>query len=158
MSRPVTHPASDPAPAFLAFLQNQEAPEVTRSMSEATGGAPATEQGAIGATPPAEPARTPDGSFVQFLWPIALMFGLMWLLVLRPERKKRKELDRLRSELKKGDRVLMAAGMLGNVVALSDDFVTVEIADRVRVQFQKAAVAQVLESKGREKAETAAAK
>lgn len=99
--------------------------------------------------------QTEPPSLLGMLWPILIMVGIMYFLVLRPERKRQKQAAQLRSNLKKGDRVLMASGMLGDVVGIEDDFVTVEIADKVRVKFQKSSVAQVLESK--EKKETVAA-
>jgi len=79
----------------------------------------------------------------------------MYFLVLRPERKRQKQAAELRSNIKKGDKVLMSSGMLGEIVGIEDDFITVEIADKVRVKFQRASVAQVLDSK--EKRETASA-
>ena len=128
--------------------------EVTKPMSTGEG-APAPAQGATG-TPAAPTGPAPEAPGVKsFLLPVLLMFGLMWLLVMRPERKRQKELEKLRGAVKKGDRVLLTAGMTGTVAAVADDWVTVEVADKVRIQFQKSAVAQVLDTK--EKPEAAAA-
>ncbi|HKE02312.1 MAG TPA: preprotein translocase subunit YajC, partial [Planctomycetota bacterium] len=88
------------------------------------------------------------------LWPILLVIGIMYLVILRPERKRQKDLTKMRSELKKGDRIVTSSGILGTVAAIADDVVTVEIADKVRVQFQRGSVSQILEPK----AEPAAAK
>ena len=46
--------------------------------------------------------------------------------------------------------------MVGNIASISDDWLVVEIADKVRVTFQRSAVAQVLEAKDKEKADAAA--
>ena len=83
------------------------------------------------------------------------MFAVLYFVILRPERKRQKDATNLRSNLKKGDRVLLASGMVGNIASISDDWLVVEIADKVRVTFQRSAVAQVLEAKDKEKADAA---
>lgn len=137
-------PASFSSVALPAFLQNPDGAEVVKPMStDAVQNAP----GATGQ--PGDPAGQPppQGNILMTLFPIILMFGLMYFLVMRPERKRQKEAATLRANLKKGDRVLLTSGMLGSVAAIADDYVTIEIADKVRAQFQKSAVAAVVESK-----------
>ncbi|MBL8693899.1 MAG: preprotein translocase subunit YajC [Planctomycetes bacterium] len=144
-----------PSPTTPFAWQNKPEAEVTKPMG--AGGAPTPTNATQGA--PDSPAGTaPSGplGLLSMLWPILLIFGLMWLLVIRPERKRQKELEKVRSELKKGDRVLLNAGMVGVIAQVTDDWIVVEIADKVRVQFQKGAVAQVLEVKDKEKAEATA--
>jgi preprotein translocase subunit YajC len=142
------------APAGLPFLviQNKEAAEVTKPMNadgSAGQGNTSTPGGAPGAAP-AEQGSSPFGLFV----PLLIMFAVLYFVILRPERKRQKEAAALRSALKKGDKVLLTSGMVGTIASIADDWVVVEIADKVRVQFQKSAVAQVVDNK--EKAETPA--
>ncbi|MFN0205907.1 MAG: preprotein translocase subunit YajC [Planctomycetota bacterium] len=151
-----TSPAGTYSSAFVSnefiILQNKQGEEVVKPMAPA--GTENTTETAQPGAPPTGPAPE-SPSILGMLWPILIMFGIMYFLVLRPERKRQKQAAELRSNIKKGDKVLMSSGMLGEIVGIEDDFITVEIADKVRVKFQRASVAQVLDSK--EKRETAGA-
>lgn len=138
-------------------MQNPvDVPENTKAVPLSGGGAPP--QGTSGTAAPGDAPKQapPDGGGILggMLPMILLMFGLMYFLILRPEKKRQKALAQLRDSVKKGDRVATTSGILGTVASISDDVVTIEVADKVRVQFQRSAISQVLESK--ERAETAA--
>lgn len=75
---------------------------------------------------------------------IVIMFGGLWLLMIRPQQKRQKEHQALLSNLGKGDEVVTSGGILGRVKDVSDQFVTVEIAKGVDIRVQKQAVANVL--------------
>ena len=88
-------------------------------------------------------AAGPLDSVMQFL-PIILMFVVLYFMMIRPQQKKAKEHKSLINALSKGDEVMTQAGIAGRITKVSDDFVTVEIADKVEVQMQKPSVAMVL--------------
>ena len=72
---------------------------------------------------------------------LALMFGLLYFLMIRPERKKKKEAEQMRDALKVGDEVTTIGGIVGEVCHIKDDNVVIEVgADRVRVEFKKWAI------------------
>jgi preprotein translocase subunit YajC len=77
-----------------------------------------------------------------------LLFGgmavLMYFFMIRPQTKKAKEHRELLAGLAKGDEVLTIGGIAGRIDHIDDPFVTVEIADGVRVKLQKVAIAAVL--------------
>ena len=75
---------------------------------------------------------------------MAVIFGALWFLMIRPQQKRQKEHQALLSNLAKGDEVVTTGGILGRVKDVGDQFVTVEIAQGVEVKLQKQAVGNVL--------------
>jgi preprotein translocase subunit YajC len=88
-------------------------------------------------------AAGPMDSVMQFL-PIILMFVVLYFLMIRPQMKKAKEHKSLIEALGKGDEVITSGGIAGRITKVSDDFVTVAIAENVEIQIQKPAIAVVL--------------
>src|SRR5947207_448737 len=77
---------------------------------------------------------------VNFL-PMAIVFGIFYVLVIGPSRKKQSEQDALLKSLKAGDRVIMASGIYGVIVAVEETVVTVRIADNTKIRVQRSAIA-----------------
>lgn len=71
-----------------------------------------------------------------------LIFVVMYLLLIRPQRKKQKAHDLLLQELKKGDKVLTNGGLFGIVFAIDDDRnrVILKINDTTKLEFLKSAI------------------
>jgi preprotein translocase subunit YajC len=88
-------------------------------------------------------AAGPMDSVMQFL-PIILMFVVLYFLMIRPQMKKAKEHKSLVEALSKGDEIITTGGIAGRITKVSDDFVTVAIAENVEIQMQKPAIATVL--------------
>ena len=86
------------------------------------------------------PAGNPLTGLLLPLGFIAIMFFLM----IRPQMKRQKEQREMLSKLAKGDEVITNGGIAGRIEDLGDSFVTVEIADGVRVKLQKGAISAVL--------------
>jgi preprotein translocase subunit YajC len=80
--------------------------------------------------------------------PIALMFVILYFLMIRPQMKRQKEHKALLAALSKGDEVISAGGLLGTVSKVSDNYVTIEVAQLaekpVEIMMQKASVTAVL--------------
>ena len=76
---------------------------------------------------------------------IGLMFAIFYFVLLRPEQRRRKEQEKLVASVKRNDQVVLNSGLHGRVVALQDTTVTVEIAPKVQVQFDRTAI-QTVES------------
>jgi len=70
-----------------------------------------------------------------------VMMGLFavvfYFLLIRPQQKKQKEHQAMLGKLATGDEVVLAGGILGRIVELGDQFLTIEIADNVRVKVQR---------------------
>lgn len=75
---------------------------------------------------------------------LAIFFAVFFFLVIRPQMKRAKEHRSMVSALGKGDEVITSGGLAGRIDEVSDSFITVEIADGVRVKVQKQAVTAVL--------------
>jgi preprotein translocase subunit YajC len=75
---------------------------------------------------------------------ILLLLALMWFLLIRPQRRRQLEAQRMIASLQVGSEIVTAGGLYGTVTALEDDEVHVEIADGVEVRIAKRAVAGVV--------------
>ncbi len=85
----------------------------------------------------------PTGSLMQLL-PMILMFVVLWFLMIRPQMKKAKEHKSLIAALSKGDEVVTQGGILGRIVKVDENYVTVEIAAGTEVIVQKPSIGLVL--------------
>ncbi|MFZ5731837.1 MAG: preprotein translocase subunit YajC [Pseudomonadota bacterium] len=75
------------------------------------------------------------GSMLMSLLPFALIFVIMYFLILRPQQKKIRDHNELVKNLRRGDTVVTSGGLVGKVTKVVDDEqVEVEIADGVRVR------------------------
>ena len=80
-----------------------------------------------------------DYSFIIML---VVMLVVMYFSMIRPESKRKKQEEKMRSELAVGDVVQTIGGIVGTICAIKDNFVVVETgADRVRIEFVKDAIA-----------------
>lgn len=71
---------------------------------------------------------------------ILLMFLIMWLFMIRPQRKQQKELEKFRSELKKGDKVITAGGIYGNVAEIEERTVLLKVDGEVKLRVDKTSI------------------
>jgi preprotein translocase subunit YajC len=78
------------------------------------------------------------------LAPIALIVAIFYFVVMRPEQRKRKELETQVAGLKRNDQVVLTGGIYGRVITLGDKVLTIEIAPKVPVQVERDAVQRVL--------------
>jgi len=92
----------------------------------------------------AAPAAAPQGFGLSTLLMVAVMFGIMYFMMIRPQMKRQKEHRELLSALGKGDEVVMNGGLTGRIEDIGDSLLKVEIAPGVVVQVQKGSVTQVL--------------
>jgi preprotein translocase subunit YajC len=79
---------------------------------------------------PAAPSMT---SFII----LPLMLVVFYFLLIRPQQQRHKEHQNMISKLGTGDEVVTAGGLLGRVTEVGDSFITVEIADGVRIKVQR---------------------
>ena len=69
---------------------------------------------------------------------LVVMIGVFYFMLIRPENKRKKEAEQMRSSLKKGDRITTIGGIVGTIVDIKDDkFVIETSADQVRIEFAK---------------------
>jgi preprotein translocase subunit YajC len=82
-------------------------------------------------------------AFVQLL-PLVLIFVVFYFLLIRPQAKRAKEHKAMVAALGVGDEVATAGGILGKVTEAGDQFLTLEVAEGVRVKVQRHTVTSVL--------------
>jgi len=82
-------------------------------------------------------------ALVQLL-PLVLIFVVFYFLLIRPQAKRAKEHKAMVSALAVGDEVVTSGGKLGKVTETGDQFLTVEIAEGVRVKVQRHTVGAIL--------------
>jgi preprotein translocase subunit YajC len=98
-----------------------------------------TAQGAGAAT---AAAPTVEGAVMQFL-PLFLIFGVFYFMLIRPQQKKFEQHKAMVEALRRGDKVVIAGGIMGTIFRIDGDEATVEIADDVKVRVQKSSITQV---------------
>ena len=81
-----------------------------------------------------------QGGGAGFWIMILLVFLVMWLFMIRPQRKQQKELEKFRSELKKGDRVVTAGGIYGTVADIQDKSVLIKVDGEVKLRVDKSSI------------------
>jgi preprotein translocase subunit YajC len=92
------------------------------------------------------PASTPEqpSMFSAFL-PFLLMFVVMYIFFILPKQRESKKTEQMRASLKKGDKVLTVAGIVGIVAHVDDRVVSVRTGD-TKIDFEKAAIVKIVEA------------
>jgi preprotein translocase subunit YajC len=82
--------------------------------------------------------EVPAGMGMSSIIMLVVMFGVMYFLMIRPENKRKKEAEAMRSALKVGDKITTIGGIVGKVVDVKEDKFVIETgADQVRIEFAK---------------------
>lgn len=100
----------------------------------------------------ANQAATNSGATLGMIIWMVVLFGIMYFLMIRPQKKEQKKKELMLSEVAVGDTVLTTSGFYGTIIDIQDDTVIVEFGNNknCRIPMQKAAIADL------EKAEDAA--
>ncbi len=94
---------------------------------------------------PETSAATPQGSgIMSMVWMLVAFAFVFYFLLIRPQSKRAKEQRKLIDSLNKGDEVMTAAGIVGKIEKLNDEFATLTIAENVNITIQKNAIVTVL--------------
>ncbi len=80
------------------------------------------------------------GSSLSFILMLALMFLVMWLFMIRPQRKQQKELEAMRSALKKGDKVITAGGIYGVIADVDERTVLIKVDGETKLRVDKSSI------------------
>ena len=93
----------------------------------------------------AEAAPCPTGGSPLSM-PIMLVigFGLMYFMMIRPQKRREKERRAMIDRVKAGDRVLLTSGILGQVSRVTDTSLIIQIAEKTKIEVVKASISQVL--------------
>lgn len=80
-------------------------------------------------------------SMLEMFMPFIIVLGIMYFLMIRPQSKRMKAHESFIKDLKRGDQVITASGILGTIDGMTEQFVTLEIADGVKVRMLKKQIA-----------------
>jgi preprotein translocase subunit YajC len=72
----------------------------------------------------------------------ALFIGVMWLLLIAPQRRRQKQHQQMLEQLQRGDDVITIGGMHGRVDALTASYVDLEVTDDIVLRFQRSSIAK----------------
>lgn len=90
------------------------------------------------------PSGGDTGNPILSFLPIILMFGVFYFLLIRPQTKRQKEAEKMRSEVKKGDHVITAGGIHGTVEGVKDnDVLLIKTATDTKLHVGRAAISTV---------------
>ena len=89
----------------------------------------------------AQQAQAPGAGGSGAFWiMIIAMFAIMWLFMIRPQRKQQKELEAFRSSLKRGDKVITAGGIYGTVDEIKDRYVVLKVDGETKLRVDKSSI------------------
>ncbi|MCI6693303.1 MULTISPECIES: preprotein translocase subunit YajC [unclassified Clostridium] len=81
-------------------------------------------------------------AILSLVVPFALMFALMYFLLILPEKKRTKKYNEMVSALEKNDEIVTRGGILGKIVIVEDDYVVIETsAERTKLRITKNGIA-----------------
>lgn len=96
----------------------------------------------------AAPANS-TGSMISTIVMFGAVFAIFYFMIIRPQNKKQKAMEKMLSAVKKGDKVVTIGGIHGTVSSVKDKTVVVKVDDSAKLEFSKSAIASV-EPKGEE--------
>ncbi|TFE01047.1 preprotein translocase subunit YajC [Jeotgalibacillus salarius] len=79
------------------------------------------------------------------LLPLILMFGLMYLFLIRPQQKRQKKVAEMQNSLSKGDKIVTIGGLHGFIDAIDEGQVVVKCGDGSRLTYDRNAIREVVE-------------
>lgn len=91
----------------------------------------------------AEGGGSPGGLFGNPMVFMVLMFVMMYFILIRPQRQRQKQHDELIKNVKVGDHVVTSGGEHGIVSSVKDRTVMIKVADNVRIEYERAAIASI---------------
>jgi len=86
----------------------------------------------------------PGGGIGSFFVPLIFIFIIMYFVMIRPQKKRQEQQQKLVSSLKTGDRVVTNAGIHGLISNVKETTVLVKVADNVKIEMDKSAITNVV--------------
>jgi preprotein translocase subunit YajC len=84
-----------------------------------------------------------SGGIAAFL-PLLVLVGVFWFLIMRPQQRRVKEQRSMTSNVKQGDRIVAAGGIVGTVRRVDDDTISLQVADNVVIKVDRGSVTKRL--------------
>ena len=97
--------------------------------------------GLLVSTAHAQTATGAQPSAFEMFVPFIFIFVIFYFLIIRPQSKRQKDHQKFLAEVKRGDEIITSSGILGRVEGITDQFVTLEIADGVKIKMLRSQIA-----------------
>ena len=88
------------------------------------------------------PTQAPD--FLGMLFPMVLMFIIMYVILIKPQQKKQKQHLEMMNKLKSGDKVVTSGGIHGVIAAVKDKTILVKVADNLKLEVSRSSISELL--------------
>ena len=89
------------------------------------------------------PGAPAGAAFPQILI-LVVFVAIFYFMLIRPQQKRQKELQAMLAKLASGDEVVTSGGILGRIIEVGDSFITLEVADGVRIRVQRGQISQLM--------------
>src|SRR5947199_1373812 len=90
------------------------------------------------------PAPSTPGGGIGFFVPLIFIFVIMYFVMIRPQKKRQEQQQKLVASLKSGDRVVTNGGIHGLIANVKETTVLLKVADNVKIEIDKSAVTNVM--------------
>jgi len=85
-----------------------------------------------------------DAGVLTSMWPLLLMFVVMYFFFLRPQMRKQKQQQQFVNEISKGKEVVTTAGIIGRIIKVEGNIVTLEIDQKSNLRITKSSISREL--------------
>ncbi len=92
----------------------------------------------------AQSAGVPAGAGFSQILILVVFVAIFYFMLIRPQQKRMKEQQAMLAKLASGDEVVTSGGILGRITEVGDTFVTLEVADGVRIRVQRGQISQLM--------------
>jgi preprotein translocase subunit YajC len=92
----------------------------------------------------AEGAAPLGGGIIDMLIPFALIIGVFYFLIIRPQNRRQKETQKMLNAIKKGDKIVTIGGIYGVISKVKEQSVVVKVDDGTEIEFSRSAVSSVV--------------
>ena len=92
----------------------------------------------------AQAAGAPAGAAFPQILILVVFVAIFYFMLIRPQQKRMKEQQAMLSKLASGDEVVTSGGILGRITEVGESFITLEVADGVRIRVQRAQISQLM--------------
>lgn len=90
----------------------------------------------------AAPAAQGGADYTMFIM-MGLVFVVMYFFMIRPQKKKEKELAKRRDEMKSGDEIVTAGGIHGKIMSTDDETVIISVESQAKLKIEKSSIAMI---------------
>ena len=92
----------------------------------------------------AQPAAPSSGGGLSQILILVVFVAIFYFMLIRPQQKRMKDQQAMLSKLASGDEVVTSGGILGRITEVGETFVTLEVADGVRIKVQRGQISQLM--------------